>query len=331
MKNQKVVLAYRNKNEIKKGSIIAFSIILLIVALGLSSLFLLVNGKITDKLIGVAILFALLGILFVTYLKYINKQKRINSYPDEAIFYEDGCICIAEDEVIKIKCLNIKNIKAVDVSDNIQSPTTLTPEEMSLGYLVIKTNDNKKYKVEQIKYVKKVKAAIEDIRVSLLVEAEKQERIKEFEEKIEKARNDNNIKKMPVDNLLFVYDDSLYRYETITTISDIKVELSFFEGEEDDQNQSIKTIKTLLKDFDKFYKKVLKNLANDLIENANDWNDQEITKEEFINRINKKIIQISVTEEDYEIFFEDDGIFHGHTIVYYGVVDKEEFSTDIAG
>ena len=44
-------------------------------------------------------------------MRYVKKQNKLNSYPDEAIYYEDGFICIAEEEIIRINILNIKKIK----------------------------------------------------------------------------------------------------------------------------------------------------------------------------------------------------------------------------
>lgn len=322
--NEKIILGYRDKIEIKKGAILTTALVLLFGALALASLFLLVKGKLGDKLIGVGVDFALFGLMFLFYLRYVKKQNKLNSYPVEAIYYEDGFICIAEEEIIRINILNIKKIK--EVSDSTDNKNTT-------GMVVIATNDNKKYNIVQIKDVKNVVKELNDLHTKYVVKEYNKEVMKQFEEKIENARTDESVKKIEFENLLFIYDDALKQFETITTIKGVKVKLSFYEGIDEEQNISIKTIKTIIKGFDKFYKKVLKNLTDDLIENANDWNDEdkEITREEFIERVDQKYIEISVTEEDYEIFFEDDGIFHGHTIVYNGNVENEDFYTDIAG
>lgn len=334
MEEKKNVLGYRSKNEITKRSIIIFACILIIGAMFFAVLIANMKGKTEDKIGGIIIDFALFALIFVAYLFFVKKQKKINSYTDESIYYEDGFICIEEAEVIKISCLDVKSVKVDGIIENDASAKNLSEELKNVGTVTIVTENNKKYSVVQIKDAANVKIKIEDLCVAFRVKTYNELKYKVLEQKIEQAKTNDDIKKIVVDDMIFVCDDNSQEYCTLLVVDDIKAQIQFYESVKEEQDVSIKTIKGIVKDFSKFYKKVLSNLADELIENANDWNmeDGEITKADFIKRIDKKQILISVTEEDYEIFFEDDdGIFGGHTIIYSGNSNSDNFSADIAG
>ena len=102
-----------------------------------------------------------------------------------------------------------------------------------------------------------------------------------------------------------------------------------------DATTSVATYKKIMQDFDNFYKKTLMRCANELVEGANEWRDEdddhEITVEEFERRIDTKKVSIDIDGNSYTLYLDDDNLFWGHTIVYYGNIDNEQFSIDIEG
>ena len=65
-----------------------------------------------------------------------------------------------------------------------------------------------------------------------------------------------------------------------------------------------------------------------------EYNEKEmvLTKEEFMGKIGEGYVTISVTGEEYEMFFEDcEELFGDHEIVYNGNITKEDFCVDLVG
>ena len=98
--------------------------------------------------------FALLGLMSMSTSNNIKKQNKINSYPDEAIYYKDNCIYINEEETIKININDIKKINAIISSKKYISKT---------GSIIIITKDNKKYSILSIKDAKNVAITLNNI------------------------------------------------------------------------------------------------------------------------------------------------------------------------
>ena len=66
---------------------------------------------------------------------------------------------------------------------------------------------------------------------------------------------------------------------------------------------------------------------------ANDWCEDDghiITDEEIYRRIDGDF-SIEIRDKEYTIYFDDDDLFYGHTIVYNGNIENNEFDTTIAG
>jgi hypothetical protein len=100
---------------------------------------------------------------------------------------------------------------------------------------------------------------------------------------------------------------------------------------------SLKTAYTLFKDQNEWNNKVRIYASEELVDLANDWlqdNDEaeidEITKEMFIDFM--KLDSISVSPDgDFEIYFFDGDMFWGHTIIVSGNVNGDFYSAEIAG
>lgn len=126
-------------------------------------------------------------------------------------------------------------------------------------------------------------------------------------------------------------------------------ELKFFEGNikwleknisvyldiknPEDKESIIKTKKELLNLYNSQIEKdneFRKFAASELIEQANDWNDEEILEEEFVKRIS--LSELSISEDgDFVAYYNDDDIFWGHIITVYGNVEKGLESANMEG
>lgn len=139
-----------------------------------------------------------------------------------------------------------------------------------------------------------------------------------------------------IDGISFSFDRRFSQYEGKFVVKDKKVDISL----EPDRNsmeatKSIETFKKINADFISFYEKALKKCSKEIVGLANDWkNDDDkhtITENEIIKRIDKNNISMEISDNRFTIYFEDDDLFLGHTIVYYGNIDNDKFSVDIAG
>ena len=137
-----------------------------------------------------------------------------------------------------------------------------------------------------------------------------------------------------IDGLSFSFNKQFSQYDGKFTFNNKKIDITLEPARNStDATNSIATFKKINADFDTFYKNILTRCAKEIVDLANDWNDdeQEITENEIINRINEKIFCIEINESDFSIYFEDDDLFLGHTIIYYGNIENDKVSVDIAG
>ena len=102
-----------------------------------------------------------------------------------------------------------------------------------------------------------------------------------------------------------------------------------------DATKSLNTFRKIEKDFKNFYHTVLSNCAESMVGMANEWKDEddthEITAEEIYRRIDKGCFDIEIRDTKLTIYFEDDDLFLGHTILYEGDIENKTFHTTIAG
>ena len=139
-----------------------------------------------------------------------------------------------------------------------------------------------------------------------------------------------------VNDTEFTFDKLLSYYNGKVELNGYTVDVSLDpENNTLDATASVATYKKIMEDLDNFYKKVLTRCATYLVESANEWRDEEddheITAEEFERRIDTKRLSISISGTSYTLYFDDDNLFWGHTIVYDGSIENEEFSVYIEG
>ena len=139
-----------------------------------------------------------------------------------------------------------------------------------------------------------------------------------------------------IDGITFTFDRRFSQYEGKFAVQDKKVDISLRpERNSIEATKSIETFKKINTDFISFYENVLKKCSSEIVGLANDWKSDDdkhtITENEIMKRIDKNNISIEISYNDFTIYFEDDDLFLGHSIVYYGDIDSDEFSVDIAG
>lgn len=139
-----------------------------------------------------------------------------------------------------------------------------------------------------------------------------------------------------IDGVSFVFDKVFSQYEGKLNLESKEINITL-EPDRDgvDATKSIETYKKIKSDFKNFYDTVLKKCSEGIVQWANDWNNDddnhEITVSEIEKRIDKKNVVMEINGSDFSVYFDDDDLFYGHTIVYYGNIDDEKYSVDIAG
>lgn len=104
------------------------------------------------------------------------------------------------------------------------------------------------------------------------------------------------------------------------------------EDEEDDEynyiDTFIQTSRKIIENKEELDKKIKKYAAEELFEDAEDWN-VEVTEEEFINLISIDIIKIDY--DSIAFWLDDREIFGGHSIIIYTDTDFELEGSELAG
>jgi hypothetical protein len=130
------------------------------------------------------------------------------------------------------------------------------------------------------------------------------------------------------------YNRGFSSYQGKLNVNNVQISLDISPDDNSvEANASLQTLDKIMSDFNAFYDKVLNNLAKDIVINANAWNEgEELTVDVLKTRIaSHNDIVLEIDDKRFSIYFDDDDIFLGHTIIYYGNIEEEEFSVDIAG
>lgn len=186
---------------------------------------------------------------------------------------------------------------------------------------VIKTQNVCTYKIK----CKKVKD--KDFYYLLKIKKAKDKRFDSLIEELNKPIT------MAVDGVMFVYDKVLERYDAKYNVSDKKVYISLEPENEIDASKSINTFKKINADIISFYIDIAHKCSKEVANLANEWenNCQKITESKVVDRITKGSIAIDIAGDDISVYFDDDDMFLGHTIIYYGNINNDKFNIDIAG
>ena len=91
---------------------------------------------------------------------------------------------------------------------------------------------------------------------------------------------------------------------------------------EEDRAEVLQRAKTLLAGAASWDKRVREYAADDLLASANDWaEDEEITREQFIQRMELESIEIRA-DGSFEFWFADGDMFYGHSIHVSGDMEN---------
>ena len=135
---------------------------------------------------------------------------------------------------------------------------------------------------------------------------------------------------------VFEYNRRFNEYTGKIVIGDKTIDVSLnAERDTTDATKSLETLKKIKSDFQNFYSKVLTNCAEEMTKLANSWREDgdthEITKEEFIKRIDSDSFDLTIIDTSFTIYFGDDNMFWGHSIVYNGNIETNRYDATIAG
>lgn len=116
----------------------------------------------------------------------------------------------------------------------------------------------------------------------------------------------------------FELDKSINSFEkNMSWINNSDISVSFDDIDEEYNKNSIDIIKKIFADKKDIDKKVKEYVAENLLEDANSWNDDadkpNIDKEEFAKLIS--LTSITIYEDNITFWFDDGDIFWGHSIV----------------
>ncbi|MFO1442407.1 DUF2262 domain-containing protein [Bacillus sp. Bva_UNVM-123] len=146
---------------------------------------------------------------------------------------------------------------------------------------------------------------------------------------------------------VFYHDEILGKFELDKSIKLFEKEISwageegtlYFDWDEDENTMksALKTAYTLFNEQDDWNRKIRMFASEELVDLANDWlqdNDEaeieEITKEMFVNFMELSSISV-YPDGEFEIFFFDGDMFWGHSIIVDGNINGEISSAHIAG
>ena len=135
---------------------------------------------------------------------------------------------------------------------------------------------------------------------------------------------------------VFEYNRRFNEYEGNVTIYNKNISVSLSTKINTiDASESLDTFKKIKNDFENFYKTVLFRCAQKMTALANGWREDgdthEITVEEFAERIDSDKFDLSIINKRYTIYFEDDNMFWGHSIVYDGDIETDNYDATLAG
>ena len=308
---EKLIIAYRykeTKKTYKNGLISAIFLSALAFFMAFVLMFVKADGN--DK----GYKFAVIGILYFCSIFFLcmiplilkGKKQMIenNLYPREAIFFENGSICIQTDVITRIKLLDIKKVSIIN-NFKLEKDIILKGVDAEYGGSISIITEKENFFIPQLENVEKVKSEILRIR---------------------------DTKTYMIDEICFVLNN-LNEYQAVCIFGEKKVEFSF-DNKEDEIIFSVDTTRYLINNFEKIYEKILNETSKDILELANEWNEEEnikFTEKIIKERIDKNNVYISIRKDDFTVYLDDDYIFFGHSIVYNGNITNNNFYVDIAG
>ena len=220
------------------------------------------------------------------------------------------------------------NIKCIAYMNNKQP----AKKEIRLTYFLDNTTPLNNLSLNDLTpYIFKVKK-IKDNDAYFLVKLKGESKTNKFDEIIKEQSKPISITE---GENTFDYDRTFECYNGKVFIENKNVSVMLCpNGDTTDATESLDTFKKIKNDFKDFYHNILTRCSEDIRVMANDWRDDddthEITAEEIYQRIDSDF-DIEIRGKEYTIYFNDDDLFWGHTIIYNGNIENNIFDTNIAG
>lgn len=141
-------------------------------------------------------------------------------------------------------------------------------------------------------------------------------------------------KKLICGSTIFKFSKKYKWYESVVEIGNKQIQATIAADPNSGIGESVKTFNNIKRNFKALYETILQNCARELISLANDWkeeDDAEISKDEFINRIDSEDFVLEISGARYTVYFTGDEMFEDHGVIYHGNINNsEDFSADIA-
>ena len=209
----------------------------------------------------------------------------------------------------------------------------LTKEEISLFYYLDNTTPLRYLDIEKLTPYTFVVKKLKDKNVFYIVDLKEKATTTLFDEII---KEETAVIEIEEGDSIFTFDRKYGWYEGKVDLENKKIVVLLYpERKTTDATNSLETFRKIKEDFKNFYHKVLDQCSYDLVYIANEWKDEddthEITNEEIYNRIDKNHFDIEIRDKKFTIYFEDDDLFWGHTIMYEGNIENNEHKATIAG
>ena len=163
-------------------------------------------------------------------------------------------------------------------------------------------------------------------------------KIKKTKEKRFNSMIEEQLKSISVniDNVLFTYDKKFAQYAGKLGFQNKKIDIILVPEKNNlDMTSTIESFRKISSNFISFCKNAFNTCSKEilkLIQNGNSVEDNRPNSEEEIKeRISKNSFIIEICNNNYTIYFQDDNMLEGHTIIYHGNTDNEEFNIEIGG
>ena len=122
-------------------------------------------------------------------------------------------------------------------------------------------------------------------------------------------------------------------FEGTIEYKDEDIDLTVETQDLDELKEILNAYKTATKDFEAWLSGIKKFAAEELVELANDWQEEEtpeISEKDFYDRVELSSIVLE-PENEFMVYLHDDDMFFGHIICVYGNLDGTFDSTHIEG
>ena len=137
------------------------------------------------------------------------------------------------------------------------------------------------------------------------------------------------------EDIVFEFNKQIKIFEGNVNIENKNIyTLLFPNADTKDVSVSLNTFRKIKNNFNEFVNTVLVNASKEAFIMANAWkedSEKETTKQEIYEILKQSSFELEIREKDFTIYFNDLDLFYGHSLLYNGNIESDEFDTTIAG